>query len=78
MAGVVLAVELATGTALTMAVPTPGTAPDDLVAPELGPAGIGLGLGHWFTAQVVRIAHMEQDGRTRYLVGCRFLGRVEL
>jgi PAS domain S-box-containing protein len=32
----------------------------------------------YFTAHVVHIAHMEQDGRTRYLVGCRFLARVEL
>jgi PAS domain S-box-containing protein len=31
-----------------------------------------------FTARVVRVAQMEQDGRTRYLVGCRFLGRVQV
>ena len=31
-----------------------------------------------FTTRVVRVAQMEQDGRTRYLVGCRFLGRVQV
>jgi PAS domain S-box-containing protein len=30
-----------------------------------------------FTAQVVRVARMEQHGRMRYLVGCRFLERVQ-
>jgi len=30
----------------------------------------------YLTARVVRVAHMEQHGRMRYLVGCRFLERV--
>ncbi|MGA2064573.1 MAG: hypothetical protein ABSG86_06380 [Thermoguttaceae bacterium] len=45
------------------------------------PGGFALGRPtalNCFTAQVARVAHMEQDGRTRYLTGCRFLGRVEL
>ena len=32
---------------------------------------------NYFTAQVVRVARMEQHGRMRYLVGCRFLERVQ-
>lgn len=32
----------------------------------------------FFTAHVVRVAKKEQDGNTRYLVGCRFTGRISL
>jgi PAS domain S-box-containing protein len=31
-----------------------------------------------FTARVMRVARVEQNEQTRYLVGCRFLGRVHL
>jgi hypothetical protein len=51
------------------------------VAARHRPGGFALGRPtalNCFTAQVARVAHMEQDGRTRYLTGCRFLGRVEL
>lgn len=32
----------------------------------------------FFTAHVVRIARQEKEGQTRYLVGCRFTGRISL
>lgn len=32
----------------------------------------------FFTAHVVRVAQEEKEGKTRYLVGCRFTGRVSL
>ncbi|MCR4412451.1 MAG: PAS domain S-box protein [Thermoguttaceae bacterium] len=31
-----------------------------------------------FTARVMRVARVEEEGRIRYLVGCRFLGRINL
>ena len=33
---------------------------------------------NYFTAQVVRVARMEQRGHMRYLVGCRFLERAAI
>lgn len=32
----------------------------------------------YFTARVMRVARAEEQGRIRYLVGCRFLGRINL
>ncbi|MEN6494190.1 MAG: PAS domain S-box protein [Thermoguttaceae bacterium] len=32
----------------------------------------------FFTAHVVRVAKEEKDGKTRFIVGCRFAGRVSL
>lgn len=32
----------------------------------------------YFTARVMRVARTEEQGRIRYLVGCRFLGRINL
>jgi len=32
----------------------------------------------YFTARVMRVARAEEQGRIRYLVGCRFLERINL
>jgi PAS domain S-box-containing protein len=47
--------------------------------PEFEDLVVGLGrlpALNYFTARVMRVARVEQEGRTSYLVGCRFVARA--